>query len=124
MQLLVATFLFSLSLIPSGCSGSAKTDSTEGELLLIDDELLPEEDSRHLQSHTTILGGDAVRLNEPAKVIVTYEICQNGERIQLANAFSSNSKDELIAFSVRPSTNQAEGLTLTTSTNSGAAIFD
>lgn len=124
MRSLVATSLFSLSLIMAGCSELAKTDSTEGELILFDDDLFPEEDSRHLQSHTTILGGDAVRFNEPAKVMVTYEVWQNGERIQLANAFSSNSKDELIAFSVRPSTNQAEGLTLTTSNNNGAATFD
>ncbi|MCP3763683.1 hypothetical protein NLX67_15005 [Domibacillus sp. A3M-37] len=124
MRSLVANFLLSLSLVMAGCSESAKTEPTEGELILYDDELFPEENSRHLLDHTTIIAGDAVRLSEPAKVIVTYEIWQNGEIVQSYSSFSSSSTDKIIAFSVRPSINQAERLTLTVSTNNGSASHD
>ncbi|WP_050180557.1 hypothetical protein [Domibacillus robiginosus] len=120
MRSLVTIFLLSLGLIMAGCSESAKTEPTEGKLILYDDELFPKEDSRHLLAHTAIIGGDAVRLSEPAKVMVTYEIWQNGKRIQSSGSFSSSSTNEIVAFSVRPSINQAESLTLTISTNNGS----
>lgn len=124
MWFFITTVLLPLSLILAGCSQPAEKERAKRELILYDDELFPEEDSRHLLAHTTIIGGDAVRLSKPAKVIVTYEIWQNGKRVQSFNSFSSSSTDEIIAFSVRPSTNQVEKLTLTVSTNNGSASHD
>lgn len=106
------------ALLMTGCTQVSVPAPAKTETIIVTDSELFTGEMQKLAPHLDIISGDAVDFNKTSDITVSFEVWQDGKRVESATGIA-DSEAETLSFSLRPDSRDPKKQLITMAFNDG-----